>query len=180
MNTDEENLITDNMNLAYDLAWKFYNKLQHRLEFEEIKALCLLGLTKAAKNFKSELNIKFSTFAYTCIRNEVYLFIRDNKKYINNISLSEKISGDDESPELQDIIPDSFDLVYEVENNSKLQDLYIQIDSLSDRHKTVIKYYLQGYTMSAIGEILGLSQPQISRDYQQALNILRRKLKDWR
>jgi len=34
--------------------------------------------------------------------------------------------------------------------------------------------------MKQIGEILGVSQPQISRDYRKAINILRYRFKDWR
>ena len=43
------------------------------------------------------------------------------------------------------------------------------------RYRKIIYYKLQGMTMCEIGKKLNLSQPQISRDYQKILSILRQK-----
>ena len=104
-------------------------------------------------------------------------YIRDNKKHSNTISIYSNINDD---CELQDVIPDKINVIEETENEIGIEYLNEYIDILPGRLSKVIKYHLLGHTMKQIGEILGVSQPQISRDYRKAINILRYRFKDWR
>lgn len=104
-------------------------------------------------------------------------YIRDNKKYSNTISIYSNINDD---CELQDVIPDKINVIEETENEMGIEYLNEYIDILPGRLSKVIRYHLLGHTMKQIGEILGVSQPQISRDYRKAINILRYRFKDWR
>ena len=139
--------------------------------------MAFLGITKAAKTYKASLNNKFSTYAYQCIKNEILQYIKDNKKHSNTISIYSNINND---CELQDIIPDKINVIEEMENEIGIEYLNEYIDILPGRLSKVIRYHLSGHTMKQIGEILGVSQPQISRDYRKAINILRYRFKDWR
>lgn len=168
-----DNLITDNMNLAYDLAWKFYNKFQRKIDIEELQSICLLGLTKAGKTYNSELNINFSTYAYKCIINELLLYYKQNKKHLLNISLYTDI-GDD--IQLVDTISDNIILDEEIDKNINIQKLYININKLDSKLKTILNLKLNGLTMQDIAEKIGISQLQVNKDYNKALNILRDKL----
>ena len=103
MTNDTNKLIEDNMNIAYKLAWQYYNKFNKRIEFEELQSISFLGLTKAAKTFNENLTYTFSTYAYKCIINEILLFYRKNKKHyaisisseiINDIILEDTLSSD--------------------------------------------------------------------------------------
>lgn len=136
-----------------------------------------MGITKASKTYKNSLNNKFSTYAYQCIKNEILQYVRDNKKHFNNISIYSNINDD---CELQDVIPDKVNVIEETENEIGIEYLNEYIDILPGRLSKVIRYHLSGHTMKQIGEILGVSQPQISRDYRKAINILRYRFKDWR
>lgn len=71
-------------------------------------------------------------------------------------------------------------MIEDTENEIGIEYLNEYIDILPERLSKVIKYHLLGHTMKQIGEILGVSQPQISRDYRKAINILRYRFKDWR
>lgn len=171
MTTDEEKLVTDNMNLAYRIAWAYNRKFSNSIEFDDIKSLCLLGLTKAAKTFKAELGYTFSTYAYRVMQNEILCYFRNNKD-IPTVSLSETI---EDELELKDIIAAETDVFEEVEKLLNINKLYDEINNLPDRYKKILLYRFKGYTMTKIGNLLGLSQAQISRDNAHAINILRHK-----
>ena len=87
--TKEEinNLILDNLELAYSLANKYRKKIHNLIEYEDLKSTSMLALVKAANIYKSELKNQFSTYAYIVIRNELVLFIRDNLKENRVVSL---------------------------------------------------------------------------------------------
>lgn len=104
-------------------------------------------------------------------------YIRDNKKHSNTISIYSNVNDD---CELQDVIPDKINVIEDTENEIGIEYLNEYIDILPGRLSKVIRYHLSGYTMKQIGELLGVSQPQISRDYRKAINILRYRFKDWR
>ena len=44
MSTDEERLVTDNINLAYKIAWLYYKKSNFRFELEELQSVALLRI----------------------------------------------------------------------------------------------------------------------------------------
>lgn len=179
MTTDEEKLIMDNLNLAYDLAWKYFNKCGKLIEFEELKSISLLGLTKAAKTFNLKFTISFSTYAYKVICNEILMFIRQNQQYFKpDISLDKGINTVNSTKLLYDILPDENNVINELENQLEIEYMNKMILELPDRLQNIIKYYLDGYTMIEIGKLLNISQPQVSRDYHKALNILRYKFEE--
>ena len=105
------------------------------------------------------------------------MFNRSNQKWLKNISLNTPIQNIyDEAPlVLEDIITDDFNITDKADTSIKIDKLYKAIEKLKPRYKTIIDYRLQGLTMQEIGDILGISQAQVSRDYQYILSILRQK-----
>lgn len=178
MITDEEKLYMDNINLAYKLAWEYYQNFKGYLELSELKSVSLLGLMKAVKSFNPEYNSAFSTYSYTVIRNEILMYVRSSQRWNNTISLETPIHESDENClTLADTISDNFDIEEIVHNKIHLTKLYDELNGLNPRYKKIICYRLQGLTMATIGKKLKLSQPQISRDYQKILTIIRKKFK---
>lgn len=175
MNTDEEKLILDNMGIAYDIAWKYKKKFYDLISMDDLQSLAFLGLTKAAKTFNNNLGINFSTYAYRCITNEILIYYRQNARHFNNISLS---APNDKDSTLEELIASDYDIIDELNLKLDIEFLYQEIDKLKPRYQTVLKYKLKGYTFNTIADILGVSQPQVSTDYNKALNILRYKFKD--
>lgn len=169
MNT-EENLILDNMKLAYNLAWKYKSKLSNLVELEDLQSLCLLGLTKAAKTFDSSLGYKFSTYSYKFMKNEVLIYLNSELKHSNNISLSTQINDD---LELQDVMPLQYDIYEEVEKRISNDNLYKGIEKLNDYYKIIITYKLKGMTLMQISDKLGIPINKLCNDYGKAINILR-------
>ena len=82
---------------------------------------------------------------------------------------------DDSDLEIINTLKDEFDIEEYILKKETLRTLEIEIDNLPLRYKTVMKYRLKGMTFDKIGKLIGISQPQVGRDYQKALNILRYK-----
>jgi len=173
MSTDDNTLILDNINLAYDVAWKYYNKFQHKIPIDELQSICLLGLTKAGKTYNSQLTFTFSTYAYKCMINEILLYYRQNKKYFMDISLYTDVNED---IQIIDMISDDLIIEEEIEQNLNLKKLKEYINCLDNRLQIIMNKKLQGLTMQQIADELSISQPQVSRDYNKAINLLRNKL----
>lgn len=170
MTNDDMNLVTDNINLAYKLAWQYKLKLGSSVELEELQSICFLGLTKAAKGFDKSKNIEFSTYAYTAMKNEIVNFYNRNKT--DNISLSTEI-GDDIY--LEDTITDESNLEEQVETNLQIQQLYRFISELSYNDQIIVNSYLQGLSINEIALKLGLSSKQTYFLYRKSINKLRAK-----
>lgn len=170
----KDELVTKNIKLAYMLANRYYKMNNEKVEFEEIRSVSLLGLVKAADNFDESKGLAFSTFAFTCIKNEILMYIRSNKKYTHT-SIYSQINED---IVLEDTLSDIHNMEENILNNLEINLLYKYINQLPELEKNVILYHLQGKTTTEIGKILKYSQPQISRLYHRALNHLRDKFID--
>jgi RNA polymerase sigma factor (sigma-70 family) len=170
-----EELVTNNLKLAYKIALKYYYKFKTTIDLEELQSLSYLGLVKAAKSFKADKNFAFSTYAYKSMRNEIITYFNKVKNQ-NTISLYSEF-GEDLT--LEDTLSSSINLEYETEYNLKIEKLYKFIHGLDNNEQIIILYYLQGMTFEKIGNKLGLSRSQICVKYRKAINKLRYKfLKD--
>lgn len=73
---DENTIIKDNLNLIRTVINKHYPKYKGD---EDIFQIGMIGLWKAIKLFDESKGTKFSTFAYTAIRNEIGNELRKSK-----------------------------------------------------------------------------------------------------
>ena len=87
-----EQLVLDNLNLAYFFAKKF----RHQKDFDDIAQTAVIGLIKAARTYNETKNYKFSTYASKCINNEILMYFRKEKKHqrLNCVSLDDIIYDD--------------------------------------------------------------------------------------
>lgn len=69
-------LIEQNEKLVYKIASRFYN-----VELDDLYQLGIMGLIKAYKNFKSNSDTKFSTYAYDYIYGEMYQALKHNTNF---------------------------------------------------------------------------------------------------
>lgn len=72
-----------NTPLVYYIYDKYY-KNEKRYK-EDIIQCGMLGLWKACKRFSERNNCRFSTFASICIRNEMGMFMRKQRKFDNHV-----------------------------------------------------------------------------------------------
>lgn len=173
MNEKQQKLVLDNQKLVYHVIKQLH--LYHKLE--DYLDVGIIGLCKAAKTFKSENNSKFSTYACICIRNNILMEIRNEKRQCNAyaISFSSIInSSKDCDLTLEDILSD-YELENDILNREELISLIISIKNLNKEDKRIIDlYFYQNKTQQQIAKILNMSQTNVSRRIQRALNNLRK------
>lgn len=165
-------LAEENIQLAYKLAWEYFNKFKTSIELEELQAISLLGLTKAAKSYNSDKNIKFSTFAYTVIKNEIIYYIKQNIKHINNISLSQELT---DNLLLEDTLQSNINLEKDIEDTIKIETLYKYINELNEKDKFIVLSYLNGLNTHQIATKLKITDHQVNSLYRKIINKLRYK-----
>lgn len=122
---------------------------------EEYMSCGMLGLVKAYNSFDWDRNIKFSTYATTCILNEVRMELRRNKK--SKPAYLEEVVASDDSKELRliDTIPVMQDYT---------QDQVMKFaNTLNDRYKVILRMTIAGFQQQEIADYLNLSQSVISR-----------------
>ena len=171
----KERLFNDNINLAYYVARKI--NIPNMSDDDKFQ-ISLLALWKACKTYDPNRNLKFSTYASVCIKNE--LLMTKRKRSVDTISLDTPLKTEEEDLYLKDAIASNVDVVSSVQDDIML----VEINKLKEKHlsrmeqQVIDLYYMQGKTQVEISEILGVSQAQISRYKTKAINKLRYWIKE--
>ena len=156
MTKEQENLVIENHNLIYYFIHKY------NLSIEDYYDICAIGLCKAALNYNTSRNINFDTYAGVVIQNEIkqeFRRITKNDKYVNGIyslySIYKNDSGEEFVPLINNITTGLS--VYDEILPYKLDNI------LTEKEYKIVKLCMQGYNQVEISNIMGYSQPQISR-----------------
>lgn len=176
-----EKIIIHNLRLVIYIARKYYNT---SYDFEELCSVGELGLLKSIDTFDITKNVEFATYATRCINNEILLFMRSGKKYINLDSIDRAIYEDKEGNVLtiMDMLEDlNADFVSASETESIHQEIRQIIDELPPREKKLIMLNFgfindKVYTQEEIAEMLHISQSYVSRIIKKTLKNLAVKL----
>ena len=92
--TEAEKLFSENSNLIYAALSKF---LPEEAKDEDMQQIASIGLWKACLAYNEGAGAKFITFAYRCMRNEIYVELRRRKRREINppsLSLEQRVSAD--------------------------------------------------------------------------------------
>lgn len=175
-------LVERNLRLVAHIVKKYSN---YQRETEDFISIGTIGLIKAVTTYKYGKGSKLVTYAARCIENEILMFIRSNKKYLNDISLQETIGADKEGNEvtLEEKIADNSE---NIENSVNLKLDIIQLykklkTTLTPRERKIIelRYGLgngREVTQREIACMLGISRSYVSRIETKALKKLREKM----
>ena len=90
-------LIEHNLRLVAYIVNKHYGDSK---EQEDLISIGTIGLIKAAETFDPEKAISFSTYASTCIRNQIKMYFRKMKHKSNEVYMNEPIDTDKNGNEL--------------------------------------------------------------------------------
>lgn len=160
MTKEQEQLVTDNHNLIYF----FLNKWGKILEYSDMTDyydICAIGLCKAAITYDSSKDVKFATYAGVCIENEIKQELRNKKKYYAASVYSLDRTFNNTSDGTGEI-----SYVNNITTGLSAYDeiLPYQLDKvLNAREYKLVALVLQDYTQAEIGNIMGISQAQVSR-----------------
>ena len=174
-------LIEHNLRLVMYIAKRFENK---KLDMQDLVSVGSIGLIKAVDSYKPDKNIKLATYASRCIENEILMYLRKANKSINDLSLDDTLSSDDEGNNLTlgEIIPDSKIAYEEIELKDQKSYLIQSISKLNDREKLIMsmRYGLNGHkelTQKEVADYMNISQSYISRLEKKILHKLKREMK---
>lgn len=179
----EEKLIKHNLRLVAHIVKK-YNFA--KIEQDELISVGSIGLMKAIKSYDIEKGNSFSTYASRCIQNEILMMVRSQRKFINEVSLEDKVKTDKDGNEVSliDVLEDASE---HVQDKAEIQIIYQKIidiinTSLNEREKEIIflRYGIGGgvpKTQNEVAKELNISRSYISRIEKKALNQIRDQAK---
>lgn len=167
-----ERLIIENEALVYHVLKQMHLYSQ----LEDYYDVGMIGLCKAAKTFDNSKGSKFSTYACICIRNTILMDIRDQKRQCDyySISLQTPVGGEKDEILLEDTISD-YELEIDILNKEEKMALIESIRKLDNDDRQMIDlYFWKEMTQKEIARYLKMSQANVSRRIQRALNNLRK------
>ena len=159
MPIEERNeFVEKNMKLVHHIIKRYYPSFWND---EDIVQAGMVGLILAVDNWDEERG-KFSTFACTCIRNEIR---HEFKRRLGDVSdsaksLDEGVRGMDGEKTLADTVVG--------DHNVELSTLTLYGDSLNDREKFVLEQFVGGKSLTEIAKEAGVATQTMSRVYRIA------------
>ena len=170
-NGDEEArkiLIKHNLRLVAHIIKKYYSGCA---EQDDLISVGTIGLIKGINSFNPDRGIKLATYAARCIENDVFMYFRQERKGMQDISLSEPVETDGEGNPLtlmeiikvDDTIVDDID----IKLKEKMLKKFVE-DIPNERDKTIIilRYGLNGgkpMTQKEVAKQLNISRSYVSR-----------------
>ncbi len=177
--TARDKLIEHNLRLVAHVVKKYYTADDQ----DDLISIGTIGLIKAINTFRSDKKIRLATYAARCIENEILMHFRNNKKYAQDVYISDPIDTDKNGNTLTliDIIADEGNIEDEIDTKIKLQKLRVILNTtLDERELQIIKmrYGLgreKELTQREIAKKLGISRSYVSRIETAALEKLRKR-----
>ena len=177
MNTKAEmqELVLNNMGLAYKIAWKYHER---GIEQEELQAVALFGLVKAASRFDRSREVPFPAFASAVIRNTIRMEFRRVRKDRRCVSMEAEIAGSKENgnpctwADKISCREPGFD---QAESEDMLPSLLSVPELTGKEQKAVWLVICNGMTQKEAGEQIGMSQAHVSRRVRSGMGKIRKK-----
>lgn len=157
--TNEE-IFNDNVNIAYKIANRYMTNYYE--EIEDIRQIALMELWRCIENWDHVHAL--TTYAYLCIPNKINIYLRHVRKHEKNISINTIIhsDGDGNDQTILDLIEDPDDCIFRLLDDINAEGVLDNI-YLTKKEKQVINLRMEGFTQAQVGQIMNLSQTQISR-----------------
>lgn len=173
-----DTLIEHNLRLVAHIVKKY----SQSADIDDLISIGTIGLIKGVESFDPERNTHLATYAARCVENEVLMYLRREKKFASQVSLSEPIGFDSDGNEvsLMDVlVGDNEDVCDKVEKRGSIKKLYEKVKNLlAGREKEVIlmRYGLNGeepLTQREVAKKLGISRSYVSRIEKKAIGRLK-------
>ena len=173
-------LIEHNLRLVAHIVKKYESFDENP---DDLISIGTIGLIKGIDTYNPSKPVKLITYAAKCVENEILMYIRQNKKNLNNLSLNDSIGYDKDGNEitlgevLKDEYIDSAEVI-DLKDNINLLKKYFNV--LTKREKEIIirRYGLldkDEETQKEIAKDLKISRSYVSRIEKRALVKLYRE-----
>lgn len=153
-----------------NLVLKFCSKYKNSNLYEDFVSLGNIGLLSAIENFNKDIGYQFSTYAYYCIRNSIFEYMRNNKKHLVSSTSLDEVVDELDGLRLLDIIESDFDIFDGIPDDTEIMKVIKK--KLSPKEEVVLNLRLSGKTFEDIGNEYNISRQRIG----QIFNNIRNKL----
>lgn len=176
-----QKLIEHNLRLVAHISKKYYASVP---DVDDLISIGTIGLIKAVDTLRPEKCSKFSSYAATCIQNEILMYLRSGKKSALDISVNEPIETDRNGNvlTLMDIISVDDTISDDIDRAIKCEKLRrIVREELDETERRIIteRYGLSGgkpLTQREIAAELNISRSYVSRIEKRILEHLKSKI----
>lgn len=178
----KEKLINHNMRLVAHVVKKYSGAA----ETDDLLSVGSIGLIKAINTYETGKGTQLATYTARCIENEILMLLRANKKYKNDVYLSDPVGADKDGNELtlMDLLYEKEDTVFSQVDKSIEREKFLQFikSVLTEREYTVLclRYGLKGqrnYAQREVAKFLKISRSYISRIEKKAIEKLKSAVK---
>jgi RNA polymerase sporulation-specific sigma factor len=108
---------------------------------DDLIAIGVIGLMKAVNTFDYKRHVRFSTYAGKCIKNEIGMHLRSNKKTRRELYLDDPISIDEEdnSISLVDVLESRESQIFDqISLKMDIEQLYSKLAKLSPKERLLL------------------------------------------
>lgn len=186
-------LVSDNNEEAYNLIYLKYKPLIHNMaktlsnryrsayvEYEDLFQEGMYGLSEAIKRFNNQTENLFYTFAYLCIKREMYRLVVKMLR-MKNMILSSASSFNTEISNEEFLLEDTLfslndfaDINFE---SSEIQKYILNLKyELKEQYMPVYELKLNGFSNQDITILLDLEYKVVDNYLRSIKNVLRKKI----
>lgn len=150
----------------YSLSRSYESTYFH---IDDLVNICNYALYQACKKYNLGSNT-FKYYAKTTIKNNLFYYLRSNKKFTNEVStLDDYFTA---------MIDDNINLEEEFINESVSKEIKNQIKTLNELEQNIVYlHYYEGYSLKDVSKALGVNYQKILRVNKVLINKLRYKIK---
>lgn len=146
----------------YDIIKNF-----SKYNLEDLYSIGIIGLLKAIDLFEEDKNVKFNTFAFYCIKNEVFMELRKSRRYVDNVAMSinEDVNDTDECS-LSNVLKSDENIEEDIIQNEKILWLYSIIKEFGRKNQMktdIMLEIIKEKKQKDIAEKFGVSRGYVAK-----------------
>lgn len=168
---NRQRLIEGNMRIALYIAKRF----EGQMDSDELVAIAMVGLVKAADAFDPDLGVKFSSFSVACIQREILHALRRAKKTYLDVPIETVVAcGENDELKIEDTLYDLNTEKYfqEIEDNQTVHSI-LSNERLTSKERMILDQWIKGKKQKEIARDIGQTQANVSRTLKKIFKKLR-------
>ena len=172
--------VFDNIFMQEERQIKDIIKTFHHMEYEDLYQVACIGLLKAIKSYDTSKNIKFNSYMYNVVKNEILMSLRNNNTMKN--SNMEEVSTEAQTTDdltVMDTLKSDVNIEDEYLIKEEYRELYELIDkyySKNEMKRNVMYALLREEKQIDVAEKYGISRAYVNKIYQEFIKYGRMKM----
>lgn len=172
--------VFDNIFMQEERQIKDIIKTFHHMEYEDLYQVACIGLLKAIKSYDTSKNIKFNSYMYNVVKNEILMTLRNNNTMKN--SNMEEVSTEAQTTDdltVMDTLKSDVNIEDEYLVKEEYRELYELIDkyySKNEMKKNVMYALLREEKQIDVAEKYGISRAYVNKIYQEFIKYGRMRM----